>query len=393
MPRVCMIVMSHYPNDERVRRQAEALEREGVPVDIICMRREDQARTDEYGLVKAHRVQSDGPKENLKDYLWLSVKFAIKAFFALQRLSWKCKYNVIQAHNMPNFLVFCAWPQRLAGRPVVLDLHDLTVELFASRWSEEKTKRLGPLLRLEEKISCAFAKRLITTSKGFEERLANRTGRPDKISLVINTPDPHIFTYQEDRQFRPIDRGARLLYHGTIKERFGLVKAIEALAMIQDRIPGSRLDLYGQYDPSYKNELTARIKALGLENQAFLHGWRSLEEIREIIREADIGIVPYLSDDFMNLALSTKTFEYTSCGLPVIASKLRPVTSIFSEDCICFSEPGSAEEIADRIVELCHDPRRRENQSRSAIKALEPMSGAVMIRRYVDLIQNLIKKK
>ena len=37
MDAVCIIAKSLYPNDPLVRRQAEALERAGITVDVICL--------------------------------------------------------------------------------------------------------------------------------------------------------------------------------------------------------------------------------------------------------------------------------------------------------------------------------------------------------------------
>ena len=39
---VCMIVQSHYLNDPRVRREAEALAEAGYSVDVISLRREEE---------------------------------------------------------------------------------------------------------------------------------------------------------------------------------------------------------------------------------------------------------------------------------------------------------------------------------------------------------------
>lgn len=390
MKRVCMIVLSRYPNDERVRREAEALEREGIGTDVICLRGEGETPLETFGLVTAHRVASQSSKETLGQYLWLSSKFSVACFVKLQRLAMKQRYDVIQVHNMPDFLVFIPLLQRLIGRRVVLDLHDLSVELFGSKWTGRKASMLVPIVAMVEKLSCAFANRLITTSHGFEERLIQRGIRPEKITLVINTADPTIFKFDESREFKKIESGARLLYHGTVAERFGLHKAIEAVGHLQKRVPLSSLKIFGAYDASYKESLERLIRDLGLEDRVTLGGYLPLEEIYEIIRRSDFGLVPYLSTDFMNLAFSTKTFEYTATGIPVVASRLRPVQSIFDESCVQFAEPGNAEDMADRIAEACADPEGRKRRVEAARTGLGEISGEVMAERYVGLMRGLM---
>ena len=320
--RVCMIVMSLYPNDERVRREAAALERCGVAVDVICQRAEGEPAMERYGNVTAWRVTRQAVKENLAQYLWVASRFMLAASIKLHRLSLKQRFHVIQAHNMPDFLIFAGALHKLAGTPLVLDLHDLSVELYRTKWPGSKGRVLLPLVGVMEKLSCRLATRLITTSAGFKGRLVSRGIDPGKVELVLNAPDPRHFPFQPGRVFEPITEGLRLLYHGTVAERFGLAEAIEAVALLRPAIPGTTLRIHGKYDPAYRARLEALIEARRLRDAVTLGGWLGVAEIAPAIREADIGIVPYLRDEFMSLALSTKTFEYAAMGLPVAASRL-----------------------------------------------------------------------
>jgi glycosyltransferase involved in cell wall biosynthesis len=390
MNRVCMIVMSLYPNDERVRREAAALERAGIAVDVLCQRGAGQTEVEQFGKVTAYRVMNQATKENLAQYIWVSSRFAGAAFLKLQRLAAQHPYKVIQAHNMPDFLVFVGLFHRLLGRPVVLDLHDLSVELYKAKWNGRKATMLMPLVKMVERLSCCFASQLITTSDGFKDRLIRRGVAPEKVTLVLNTPDPHLFEFQPDRKFHPIHKGLRLLYHGTVTERFGLAQAIEAVALLKDRIPRTTLNIFGKYDPSYRERLEREIKELGLTGQVSLGGWCNPRQIGEIIRGADIGLVPYLKDEFMNLALSTKTFEYATTGLPVVASRLSSIASHFDDQSIQFFEPGNAADMADKIHELSVSPDRRRSMVQHAHAALDGISGSVMEQRYLGMMRKLI---
>lgn len=391
MNRVCMIVLSCYPNDERVRREAEALERAGVSVDIICLRDEGQSDEESFGLVTAHRVLDERPKEGIASYLLFSVRFMAAAFFKLQKLNRERDYQVIQVHNMPDFLVFAAAAQKILGRkPLVLDLHDLTVELYRSKWGGSKATFLMPMVKLMEKASCSFANELITASAGFEECLQSRGFPAEKIHLVLNTADPHIFQYHEDRRFESIEREAKLLYHGTIAHRFGLVYAIEAVKYLQETVPGTTLHIYGKYDPSCRDELDAKVRELGLEDRVFLEGFQPLETIIELINQADMGVAPYLSDVFTNLILPTKLLEYTAMGLPVVASRLEGITNVFDDMCIEFAETESARDFAGAVARLCRDPERRAQMAKNARRVVDRVSWPVMEERYVSLMKSLI---
>ena len=388
--RVCIVAKYHYPVYSRLRQQAQVLEEAGIQVDILCLREKSQPKIEQLGLVTVYRITGAKAKDTVVKYLWFTLHFAMAAFLKVQLLSLRKAYDVLVVHTMPEFQVFVGIVHKFLGRPVVLDAVDLSLEVFESKWGRSRMSFLKPAVKCTQKASCAFADRIITASPGFEKRLIERGIRPEKITVVINSADARVFRYQADRKFSTITRGAKLLYHGTVAHRFGLSEAIEAVSMLQNHIPGTELHIYGKYDPGYRAELENKIGALNLSKRIFLHGFRNHEEIYEIIQSADIGVVPYRSDDFMNLALSTKGFEYAASGLPVVASRLRSMEAFFDEDSVRYAEPESPEDLAEKIAQLCRQPELRKSQAERARIAYCKVSGNVMGRRYLDVIQKLL---
>lgn len=390
---ICMIVLSDYPFDPRVRRQAEVLEKAGYNIDIICLRGESQEKVEKMGFVTVYRIMKAADKESMAKYMLLSLSFFFLSLIKLQELSFRNSYKLIQVHNMPDFLVFSGFIQKLMGKRLVLDIHDLTVELFETRWPEKKKSLLMKFVRLVEKMSCGFADHVITVTDACKMRLMER-GVPDKkITLVLNTADPEIFRFDDKRSFKKIDSYAKLIYHGTVAERFGIHTAIEAVALLQKEIPGSTLHIYGKYDPAYRKRLEKLITDLGVEQYVTLNGTRSLEEIYEIIKNSDMGLVPYVNDPYMNIALSTKTFEYAAAGLPVVASHLYSLSLVFDDRSLKFVRAEDASGFAAAIAEMCLNPELRCRNSRNASDIVKSISGDVMGRRYLELIKQNIYSK
>ncbi|MEM7288661.1 MAG: glycosyltransferase family 4 protein [Actinomycetota bacterium] len=388
--RIAMVVMSRYPADPRVRREAEALERAGHAVEVFCLRGPDEPARSVYGSVTAHRIMRERDKESVVQYLATSVAFTAASTARLLGKSVRTRYDAVQAHTMPDYLAFAGIVHRVLRRPLVLDLHDLSVELLGSKWSGRKAKLLTPIVKLGERVSCGLSTHLISTSPGFTDRLVSRGNDRDKITLVLNTANPDLFYDDGTRTFSPIERDARLVYHGTITERFGLAVAIEALVELRRHVPGSTFEIYGEAEPTELARLQGLVEELDLHDAVTFGGWRSFEELGPIIRSADIGVVPYLHDEFMDLALSTKTFEYAASGLPVVASRLKPVESVFGEEPIQYFEPGDARDLADQLIRACGDTDGRRRRAELAAAAVESISGEVMARRYVDLIEGAI---
>jgi glycosyltransferase involved in cell wall biosynthesis len=384
-----MISQSPYPFDPRVRRQAERLAKAGFEVDIICLPFREDLKVEKFGsVITAHRVMKKNPgQENILKYLILSLRFFLLAFVKLQNLHRKRNYKLIQIHNMPDVHVFIATLQKISNVPVVLDIHDLTPELLTSKWQSNLSRKVKPLIVFFEKLSCRFSDHIITVTEGCKEILSSRSAPPEKISLVLNTANTSLFPFYEERVFNKITRGARLLYHGTVAERFGLHVVIDAIPHILKEIPGTTLLVHGKYDADYKELLKKKITDLNLENTVELGDARSHEELYEIMKQCDIEVVPYISNEYMNLSLSTKAFECAAAGLPIVATHLRTLRLAFDDNAITYAEDQNPEDFARKIVDICLNPEKRKLMTQNAFKAVSSISGDVMEERYLSLIE------
>ena len=383
---ICMVALSIYPGDPRIRRQAEALEAKGYEVDILCRSVRDQEKVERFGNVTAYRIISAPKKESMIGYVVYSIAFLILAFLKLQSLALHRKYMLIQAHNMPDYLVFAGIIQKMMGTPLVLDIHDLTVELFEEKWPSEKHKLLKGLVKLGEKISCMAANEVITVSETCKQRLISRGVPRAKITLVLNSANEEVFKFK-NRDFKKLTNGVKLLYHGTMAHRFGIHYAVEAMKEINEKIPGSVLILYGRYEEGYKEYLEKIINDLNISNAVELNGVIGREQIPEVINNSDIGIIPYPTSDYMNLALPTKAFEYISSGLPIIISHLYDFSLLFPDDSVKYVSNVTPKDLADAAIHLSLNPEIRKKQTEIALSKLKGISGDVMKNRYLNLIR------
>ena len=386
---ICMVAMASYPGDPRIRRQAEALEREGYEVDILCRHSSSgiQPKVEKFGKVTAYRIMNAPRQENMLKYLLISTIFLFIAFFKIQLLYLRRQYRIIQTHNLPDHLIFAGIVQKMLGVKLVLDIHDLTVELLNEKWSNKRY--IKHLVKFIEMISCKFADKVITVTQTCKERLISRGVQDGKITLVLNTPNDNIFKFQHNRKYEKISENAKLIYHGTIAERFGLHIAIDAMTFISKEIPGSKLYIYGGYNTSYGKFLKEKIKILGLEEIINLNGIITRDKIPNLLYNTDIGLVPYISNDYMNLALPTKAFEYISTGVPVVSSLLDDLSKTFSQDSICYVKENDPKQLAEMVIDLCLNPEKRKKHVENAYKEMELISGKVMAKRYVSLMDRL----
>ncbi len=108
---------------------------------------------------------------------------------------------------MPDFLVFLSLIPKLFGSKIILDLHDPTPEMLITKFAENRDSWLTKMLKWQEKASIKFAHKIITTNKSFVDKFVSRGCPPDKINIVMNSPQESIFnkfvsTYQKKNQIR-----------------------------------------------------------------------------------------------------------------------------------------------------------------------------------------------
>jgi glycosyltransferase involved in cell wall biosynthesis len=183
----------------------------------------------------------------------------------------------------------------------------------------------------------------------------------------------------------------RLVYHGTIAHRFGIHVLVEAVAILREGGLQPQLRIHGKYDADYRLVLERLIAQRGLEQSVILGGYLTHEEIREMLYDMDIGVVPYLRDAFMDLALSTKAFEYVAVGLPVVASRVDSMTALFSDRSLHFCEPGNPHDLAAGIRRLCDSPQDRRELRANADREYAPLAWPVMEARYLSLVRGLVE--
>jgi len=358
--RHCMIVHAYYPLGEtRVEREARALTRAGYAVDVICLRAAGEQPVERDGGITIYRLpvgrhKGRGAAVQLLEY----VAFLLLAMIRLTRLHLRAPYRVVQAHNLPDFLVFAALPARLMGARVVLDIHDLMPEFYASRFGTGLDSLPVRLVKLQERWSCRFADGVITVSDHWRQVLIGRGVAPQKCSVVMNVADDSIF--HPPAEPLPLLRdpcGLRLIYHGSLARHYGLDLAIRAVDQVRTDIPGIHLTLLG--DGDYVSELRRLIEELGIEAQVrLINELRPAEELPAIIATADLGIAPYRNDTFTDGLLPTKLMEYAALGMAAVAARTTAIERTFGGTMVALFEPGDVDSLAACLRDLHAHPEQ-----------------------------------
>jgi len=194
---VCMISYSVYESDGRVMRYAETLAQRGDRVDVIALSRAGRTSDDVIAGVNVFRVQGRTHDEKGPlSYLVRVLSFFVRAMLLLMRRQSQVKYDLVHVHSVPDFMVFTAWLPRLQGAKIILDIHDVLPELYASKFGVSKTSLIYKLLLRVEKSSAKFADHVIIANDIWRGKLLDRSVPADKCTAILNFPDRSIFARQ-----------------------------------------------------------------------------------------------------------------------------------------------------------------------------------------------------
>lgn len=366
--RICMLAYTFYDCDNRVMRYAEALAERSDDVEVISLRRPDQERETILHGVKVRRIQKRVKNERKKrSYFFRLLLFFFRSMLVITLSHLRHPYRIIHVHSVPDFLVFAAWIPKLTGTRVILDIHDLSPELYAIKFSGHRNSAAYRLLCLIERLACGFADHVIVPNHLWVPTLAARSVSGSKCSVCLNLPDRNIFRYSD----RPAPNSTRadFLYPGSLQWHQGLDIAIRAFAVIARELPGARFHIYGEGQA--KASLMALTVELGLENRIRFHRFLPLRKIARVMRAATVGVIPKRSDSFGDEAFSTKILEFMALGVPVIVSATKVDRYYFNDDVAAFFRPGCVEDLSECMRRLIAYPTRRSAQAAAALELVD----------------------
>lgn len=357
--RVCMIVHAYYEGDARVRRYAESLASGGHRVTVLALRAPGKPKTEDLRGVQVERLplsrRRGGMLRYLFEYLWFTLLCGMV-------LTGRCRrYDVVHAHNMPDFLVFAALLPRLLGRTVVLDVHDLMPEVYCSKFKTSvRHPGIWPI-RVQEWLSHRFASACVFATERFRQGAIERgTVRPDRSIAVMNAADTTLF----DRQAHPWRGPERagefvMLYLGTVSHRHGVDQCVRVLPLAAKSIPGIKLVIHcklseGEGKPL--QEVKDLAQQLGVADRVDIRPPLLLQDVPAAMSRASVGVFTPHMDVHIDMALSLKVPEFVAMDVPVVAVRTSIMTSLFREDEVAMFADGDDAAFADLLVRLHREP-------------------------------------
>ncbi|HEX7298625.1 MAG TPA: glycosyltransferase family 4 protein [Solirubrobacteraceae bacterium] len=347
------------PSDRHVWNQARALTRAGHEVTIICPKGADRDRDAFERLegIAIHRYDArcgdGGPLGYALEYasaLWSIGRLA-------RRLAAERPFDLVHACSPPDFLLLAALPLRRRGARFVFDHHDLTPELFVSRFGREGGL-LHKLTLRAERIAFRLADVVLSVNDSYRRVAMSRGGRrPEDVSVVRTGPDLARFTPTASDPALKRGRAHLLSYVGVMGPQDGVDQALRALALLRERRDDWHAIFMGSGD--VLEDMNALTGQLGLGDVVEFTGWLEHDAIRRVLSTSDVCLAPDPKSPLNDISSMVKISEYMAVSRPIVSFDLMESIASAGEAAV-YAQADDLAGFARLIDELLDDEPRRE---------------------------------
>jgi glycosyltransferase involved in cell wall biosynthesis len=386
--RIAMLAHANYLRDPRIRREAEALAGKGFDVHVIALSEGSQeGGTTTHNGVHLHRLPIRKKRGNFLRYAYEYFMTGFLGGLKLAQMHFRGGLDVVHIHNMPDILILAGLIPWLGGSQLVLDIHDPMPELYLST-NHNPRKMVVWFLRLQEKISCLLADRVISVNETMRENLQSKGIADEKIFIVHNFPDQNHFHLCDPAKSWPKNpQQLDLLYCGTITEHYDLGLAIKVIAMLVGEIP-IHLKIIGEGNKL--SEVLELASKLGVRDSIEHLGTLPVEKVAEEMRKADVGISCHQGGLFGDLYFSTKIIEYLTQGLAVVSPCTYTIHKYLPDDCVFYFEPGKEAALAETIRFVWNNPievlRRLAEARKQIVRFSWEVEKCAFLNSYEELL-------
>jgi len=386
MKKICMVAYTYYSLDARVIKEAQALVQQGYIVDALCLSPNGRAKFEIVNGVNLYCLPLSKYRGTTSiRYMLTYISFFVLSFLLVSKLYLRRRYDVIQFHTLPDFIIFGGIIPKICGAKLILDMHEIMPEFYMSKFGVATSHPIIRILKLLEKISVHFADAVIVINEPIKRVLLQRCARESDVTVIMNSADDRLFCYDGLPPYGSA-KGFSLMYHGTLTQLYGVELGIQAVAKLKDKIPHLEFRIFG----AGEDHLKKLAGELGVTHNVLFMGRVAREEIPKYMKHADVGVLPTIRDIFIDLSFSNKLAEYVCMKKPVVATRLKSTLEYFPEDAISYFESRNVDELASRILDLYVNPQKRLSQAEKAFQEYQNIRWEIMRKRYVELIKSLV---
>jgi len=375
--RILMLLEDRFPEDTRVKNEANTLTEAGYKVTVIALRGVGESSREVVNGVRVYRVPQvemfkKDPNANANyiarilhsvklviGYLYEYLYFTSACWFFSLFIAIKDGFDVIHAHNPPDTLFIVGAFYKLFGKKFVFDHHDLSPELYLSRFGLNAGFIYQGLLKVE-RLCLKSANMVISTNGSYKRIAQNRAGKkPESVFVVRNGPDlQRMHLVPPDKNLKSLNKTI-LCYIGEMNPQDGvdyLLRAIRHLVWDFGR-KNVYCVIIGSGDAvPYLQKLAIELK---IQDCVWFTGYIPDEDMIRYLSTVDICVDPDPKSPLNDVSTWIKIMEYMALGKPIVSFDLLE-TRYSAQEAAIYVTPNDEKEFAKAIIRLMDNAEERK---------------------------------
>ena len=335
-----------------------ALTRAGYDVTVICPQGSSRHSEPYERLegVDIHRYRARYAEGGIATYAIEYVSALWSMGRLARRLASKRPFDLVHACSPPDFLLLCVLPLRRRGTRFIFDHHDLTPELFASRFG-----RSGGLVHratlLAEQVPFRLADVVLSVNDSYRNvALTRGRRRPEEVHVVRTGPDLDRFVPTAGDPSLKNGKPYLLSYVGVMGPQDGVDHAIRALAVLR----GRRQDWHAVFmgDGEMLDAMRELALELDLKDAIEFTGWVDHNTVSRVLSTSDVCLAPDPKNPLNDISSMIKISEYMAMSRPIVSYDLHE-SRVSAADAAAYALANDVADFAEQIDELLDNPARR----------------------------------
>lgn len=375
-----MLLNSFYPDDIRVRKEAEALLKAGFQVYLLCYRRKKEQVEEIVDGIHVRRVYIGESKwaEGLWDMVNAKLFYHPPIARVLKKLIRQQNIRVVHVHDLPLSGTILRIKKRTNVK-VILDLHENYPDALKIWFEWRKSKLINLKNRIffnykkwfeYERQSVNKSDHVIAVVDEMKIRLMDDHGlNSSKISVITNTESREFAKQKKHPDLFGYNDGFTILYTGNIGPHRGVETVIRAMAYLKD-YKNIYFVIAGSASNDVMEMLKDTVRKEGVERCVNFMGYQPFEYFYSLMSQASVNVIPHNRNGHTDHTIPHKLFQAMITGNPVLVSSCKPLKRIVEQyECGVVFEAANPYDCSQKILQLYNDELNRAKLGENGKKA------------------------
>tara|TARA_R110002073_G_scaffold40547_1_gene114852 strand:- start:55939 stop:57144 length:1206 start_codon:yes stop_codon:yes gene_type:complete len=335
-----MVVDGAYPKDIRVRKEAEALVKNGRNVLVVCPNDTQSIKEDVVNGVHVYRIGTNYTTSKKGIYDIIESVININPFFylGLKKVFRKYKIDFLHVHDLQ--LAGTGYLFKNKVKSLVLDLHENFPEALKTwfKWRKSKLVKIKNFIFMNPKIwskkeerYCKKYDKVICVVEEMKERIILKCQfNSDKFFVIRNAEEKSFQNFFDENKIQNLfnKNVFSITYVGGFGPHRGLDTAIKGMPYVVKKIPEAKLFLVGKGNKDIESKLRELVKENDVEKYVNFVGYKPFNEVSAIMSNSDINIIPHNKDAQTDCGLPHKFFQIMMSKSLLLVSSCKPLKRI-----------------------------------------------------------------